>query len=53
VRDTSEWGFTPTTAVMTQMVGGITLLFLTAVSFLFWLSGLDEKEHVPEPAGSD
>jgi len=53
VRDTSEWGFTPTTAVMTQMVGGITLLFLTAVSFLFWLSGLDEKEHVPESAGSD
>jgi len=53
VRDTSEWGFTPTTAVMTQMVGGITLLFLTVVSFLFWLSGLDEKEHVPEPAGSD
>jgi hypothetical protein len=53
MRDTSEWGFTPTTAVMTQMVGGITLLFLTVVSFLFWLSGLDEKEHVPEPAGSD
>ena len=66
MRDTSEWGFTPTTAVMTQMVGGITLLFLTAVAFLFWLSGLDEKEHVPtefgeprprqpvlEPAGSD
>ena len=66
MRDTSEWGFTPTTAVMTQMVGGITLLFLTAVAFLFWLSGLDEKEHVQtefgeprprqpvlEPAGSD
>ena len=53
MRDTSEWGFTPTTAVMTQMVGGITLLFLTVLAFLFWLSGLDEKEHVLEPAGLD
>ncbi len=66
MRDTSEWGFTPTTAVMTQMVGAITLLFLTVVAFLFWLSGLDAKEQVPaeseasgprkpvlEPAGSD
>ena len=47
MRDTSEWGFTPTTAVMTQMVGGITVLFLTVLAFLFWLSGLDDNEYVP------
>ncbi len=46
LRDTSEWGFTPTTAVMTQMVGGITLVFLAVVSFLFWLSGLNDPEDV-------
>ena len=66
MRDTSQWGFTPTTAVMTQMVGAITLVFLAAVAFLFWLSGLSDKEDVLtgpgdplprrpvlEPAGSD
>ena len=46
MRDTSAWGFTPTTAVMTQMVGAITMVFLVAVSFLFWLSSLDRKDYV-------
>jgi cytochrome bd-type quinol oxidase subunit 1 len=66
MRDTSEWAFTPTTAVMTQMVGAITLLYLAAVAFLFWLSGLSDQEvrtteveeprlvqPVLAPAGSD
>jgi hypothetical protein len=51
MRDTSEWAFTPTAATMTKMVSGITLVFLGAVSFLFWLAGLDDQE-VTETSGS-
>ena len=47
LRDTTQWSFTPTNAVMAQMVGAITLVFLGAVTFLFWLSGLSDKEREP------
>ncbi|MBI4501691.1 MAG: cytochrome ubiquinol oxidase subunit I [Gemmatimonadetes bacterium] len=40
MRDTSQWAFTPSYSQMARMVGGITLVFLTAVTFLFWLAGL-------------
>ncbi|MDH3734132.1 MAG: cytochrome ubiquinol oxidase subunit I [Gemmatimonadota bacterium] len=40
MRDTSRWAFTPSIAVMTRMVGGITIAFLAAISFLFWLANL-------------
>ncbi len=53
MRDTSEWAFTPTTATMTQMVGVIAIVFLAMVSFLFWLSGLDDPDigDSPPPSG--
>ncbi|MFV1986970.1 MAG: cytochrome ubiquinol oxidase subunit I [Gemmatimonadota bacterium] len=40
MRDTSRWAFTPSIAVMARMVGGITIVFLGAISFLFWLTNL-------------
>jgi cytochrome bd-type quinol oxidase subunit 1 len=40
MRDTSQWAFTPSHASMAQMVGSITLVFLGAIAFLFWLAGL-------------
>ncbi len=44
--DTSQWAGTPSIAVMTRMVGGITVVFLVAISFLFWLAGLGaDREH--------
>ena len=43
MQDTSAWAFTPTNAVMARMVGGITIVFLAAVAFLFWLAGLTGK----------
>ncbi len=50
MRDTSQWAFTPNNADMARMVGGITLVFLGAVAFLFWLAGLTEKRRSPAPA---
>jgi hypothetical protein len=50
MRDTSQWAFTPSIAVMARMVGIITLLFLGAVAFLFWLAGLTGKGTAPDPA---
>jgi hypothetical protein len=50
MRDTSPWAFTPTNAAMTFHVGIITLLFLGAVAFLFWLSSLAEKQSQAEAA---
>jgi hypothetical protein len=47
MRDTSQWAFTPSIAVMARMVGIITLIFLGAVAFLFWLAGLTGKEAAP------
>lgn len=40
LRDTSQWAFTPSYSTMARMVGGITLTFLAAVAFLFWLASL-------------
>ena len=52
MRDTSQWAFTPTDAEMARMVGAITLVFLAAVAFLFWLAGLTGTTAVEarEPA---
>jgi hypothetical protein len=47
MQDTSQWAFTPATVVMARMVGGITLTFLGAIAFLFWLAGLTDKEVAP------
>lgn len=56
MKDTSQWAFTPTFAVMARMVGGITVVFLSAVTFLFWLAhlgargdGLSDGETAPRP----
>lgn len=43
MRDTSEWGYTPSNFVMTQQVGSAVLLFLIACAFMFWLGGLASK----------
>lgn len=40
MEDTSQWAYTPSIGVMAEMVGGITIVFLLAISFLFWLSSL-------------
>jgi len=42
LRDTSEWAFTPTNATMAKMVSACLLVFLGIVSFLFWLTGIDD-----------
>ena len=49
MRDTSQWAYTPTMAYMTKVVGGIVLLFLGSMAFVFWLTGLGE-EKAPAPA---
>jgi hypothetical protein len=51
MRDTSQWAFTPSMAVMARMVGIITLVFLGAVAFLFWLAGLTGNEASTGVAG--
>ena len=51
MRDTSQWAFTPSNAVMARMVGIITLIFLGSVTFLFWLAGLTGKGTAPDSAG--
>ena len=48
LQDTSEWAWTPTNAYMARVVGGIVLLFLGLVAFVFWLAGLGEKEQREE-----
>ena len=40
LRDTSEWAWTPTNAMMARVVGGIVLLFLALVAAMFWLAGV-------------
>ena len=47
MRDTSAWAFTPSNAEMAWMVGMITIVFLAAVTFLFWMVGLTGKEFAP------
>ncbi len=53
LRDTSEGSWTPDNLVMAEMVSICAILFLAAVSFLFWLAGASEKkgkeEHQPAP----
>ncbi|OGL15111.1 MAG: hypothetical protein A3F92_16770 [Candidatus Rokubacteria bacterium RIFCSPLOWO2_12_FULL_71_22] len=44
LQDTSPWAWTPTTAYMTRVVGGIVLAFLGLVAFVFWLAGLGQKK---------
>ena len=57
MRDTSQWAFTPSYSQMARMVGAITLVFLVAVGFLFWLANLGSPTHMaekgPEPIGSE
>jgi hypothetical protein len=43
MQDTSQWAYTPSIGTMVEMVGGITIVFLLAISFLFWLAGLGAK----------
>jgi cytochrome bd-type quinol oxidase subunit 1 len=56
LRDTSQWAFTPTNATMAKMVSACLLVFLGIVSFLFWLTSVDNKggghggEGAHEPA---
>jgi hypothetical protein len=50
MEDTSQWSDTPSIAVMTRMVGGITIVFLLALSFLFWLAGTFGKRVDAKPA---
>ena len=51
MRDTSQWAYTPSIATMTRMVGGITVTFLAAISFLFWLTNLTGRRPPRESAG--
>jgi hypothetical protein len=52
LRDTSEWAFTPTNATMAKMVSSCLLVFLGVVSFLFWLTGIDDKGKKDHGHGS-
>lgn len=45
LQDTSEWAFTPSMAYMSRVVALIVTLFLGLVTFVFWLSGLGERER--------
>jgi hypothetical protein len=44
LEDTSQWAYTPSIGVMVEMVGGITIVFLLAISFLFWVAGLGGRK---------
>jgi len=52
LQDTSEWAWTPTNAYMARVVGGIVVLFLTLVAFVFWLAGLGEKKETVSPVAT-
>ena len=49
MQDTSEWAYTPTMAYMARVIGGIVLIFLGLVTFVFWLSSLEEKKEEVAP----
>ncbi len=49
MRDTSQGAYTPTMAYMARVVGGIVLLFLGSIAFVFWLTGLGDQK-APAPA---
>jgi cytochrome bd-type quinol oxidase subunit 1 len=53
LRDTSEWAFTPTNATMAKMVSACLLVFLGVVSFLFWLTGIDDNAKKGHGHGSE
>lgn len=44
MEDTSRWAYTPSIGTMVEMVGGITIVFLLALSFLFWLASLGSRD---------
>ena len=43
MRDTSDWGSTPTNFVMTQQVSAAVLLFMIGCAFMFWLGSVAAK----------
>ncbi len=49
MEDTSRWAYTPSIGVMAQMVGAITIVFLLAISFLFWVASLPARRADEEP----
>ncbi len=48
MRDTSAWGYTPSNATMTEMVGLAVLVFMVSVAFMFWLGGIAAKKEQNE-----
>ncbi len=59
LRDTSPYAYTPTMAYMAKVVGVIVLLFLSLITFVFWLTELGEQPPasafgvpVESPAGN-
>ena len=53
MQDTSPWAYTPTMAYMGKVLGACTLIFLSIVTFLFWLSGVSDKKHDAGPETAD
>ncbi len=49
MRDTSDWAWTPTQAMMTTNVSIIAFIFLGMVAFVFWLADLAHSDE-PEAA---
>ena len=50
MRDTSVGAYTPTLSYMVRVVGGITLVFLGLVAFVFWLAELGESKEAQAEA---
>ncbi len=53
MRDTSPSNWTPDNALMAKVVSACGLIFLSAVSFLFWLTSAGEKGKKPEKPATD
>ncbi|MBT4519872.1 MAG: hypothetical protein HOC23_07685 [Halieaceae bacterium] len=51
MRDTSEWGYTPSNFTMTQMVSLSVLVFMIGIAFMFWLAGIASSKHDSEIGG--
>jgi cytochrome d ubiquinol oxidase subunit I len=49
LQDTSQWAYTPTNFTMAWVTSLCTIIFLSVVSFLFWLADFSEKKvkHAP------
>ena len=43
LRDTSEWAWTQTNAMMARMLDGIVVAFLAIVAATFWLATLGKR----------